>query len=178
MSQDQSTPVEISDGYCQCGCGQRTGIAKQNHTGKGWIKGQPVRYRVGHARRRKGPAPICTELECERPAVARGLCSNHHQRLMYAAMDRQERSERYRRYTLKTRYGVTPEEYDEILARGCAICGTQDARGQGGMTLDHCHTTGKVRDALCRACNTGLGSFEDDPARLRAAAEYLEAHRS
>lgn len=32
------------------------------------------------------------------------------------------------------------------------------------------------RGLLCRGCNIGLGHFEDDPARLRQAADYIEAH--
>jgi len=35
-------------GLCQCGCGQKTSIAKQNHTRWGWTKGQPVKCIRGH----------------------------------------------------------------------------------------------------------------------------------
>jgi hypothetical protein len=41
-------PTEIPTGYCQCGCGQRTGIASRNHTQRGWVKGQHFRYIAGH----------------------------------------------------------------------------------------------------------------------------------
>lgn len=35
-------------GLCECGCGQKTNIAKRSRTDKGLIKGQPVRYIRGH----------------------------------------------------------------------------------------------------------------------------------
>jgi hypothetical protein len=46
-------------GYCECGCGERTSLAKETATAKGWVKGQPVRFVVGHnARRYFGPEYI------------------------------------------------------------------------------------------------------------------------
>lgn len=39
---------EISFGFCHCGCGQKTRLAHQSHTKMGWIKGQPIRFIVGH----------------------------------------------------------------------------------------------------------------------------------
>jgi hypothetical protein len=86
--------------------------------------------------------------------------------------------ERSRRVIVKRKYGLTLEEYEAIIGKGCAICGRQGPSGPGGMALDHCHTTGKIRAALCTNCNQGLGQFFDDPVRLRVAADYLEKRRS
>lgn len=71
---------------------------------------------------------------------------------------------------IKRRYGLTIEEYHAMKAAGCGICGRKDGR----IVMDHDHRNGKVRLALCNGCNVGLGSFEDDPARMRAAAAYVE----
>lgn len=35
-------------GLCKCGCSQRTTIARWSHTEKGYIRGQPKDYVVGH----------------------------------------------------------------------------------------------------------------------------------
>jgi len=76
-------------------------------------------------------------------------------------------------------YGISQEDFDAMLtAQGgkCAICGTAEWRGRHNRPhVDHCHATKAFRGILCDFCNRGLGIFEDDPARLRAAANYLES---
>jgi hypothetical protein len=53
-----------------------------------------------------------------------------------------------------------------------------DATGRGGtICLDHDHRTGKFRGWLERRCNVILGLAEDDPALLRALADYLDRHK-
>ena len=85
-----------------------------------------------------------------------------------------------KRYNITWRYGITPAEYDAILAAQgycCAICGT-DAPGGKGWHTDHDHSggkvRGKVRGILCGRCNMALGLLDDDPERFRLAAAYLE----
>lgn len=82
------------------------------------------------------------------------------------------------------RYGLTVERHDEMLAAQnglCAICGNppnpKGIRASSRLHADHDHVTGKVRALLCNSCNNGIGRFRDDPALLRAAAEYIERHR-
>lgn len=86
-----------------------------------------------------------------------------------------------RRNFYQREYGITIGERDALLAAqggACALCGLSTKFGgssaQYGAHLDHCHETGRVRGVLCARCNTSLGKFGDDPARLRAAAAYLE----
>jgi hypothetical protein len=80
-------------------------------------------------------------------------------------------------YFRRGAYGVLPEEYARRAAEQggvCAICLSKCPTGRA-LAVDHSHLTGKVRGLLCNRCNTGLGSFKDNPARLRKAAEYIES---
>lgn len=77
------------------------------------------------------------------------------------------------------KYGITLEERDrrfELQGRCCPLCGTADF-GQRGPQVDHIHGTKIVRAILCVKCNVGIGAFDDDPPRLRTAADYVEKHR-
>lgn len=102
----------------------------------------------------------------DRLHVACGLCRQCYQ----ALPENIGRAVQVRRMA---KYGLTEKEYVSILLlQGwvCAIC-------EGEPTdVDHDHVTGRVRGILCRACNTGIGHFEDDPMRLEAAASYLRSN--
>lgn len=79
-----------------------------------------------------------------------------------------------RSYRLRNKFGITPEQYDTLVAiqqSGCAICGGIDSNK--ALAVDHCHTTGKVRGLLCSRCNQGLGMFKDSPALLEKAKVYV-----
>lgn len=74
-------------------------------------------------------------------------------------------------------FGLTWEEYDFLLTtqdHRCAICNGHPRRYM--LAVDHDHRTGEIRGLLCIRCNQRLlGAANDDPARLRKAADYLEA---
>lgn len=44
---------EIPYGYCRCGCGHKTTVSEQNYAKRGWVKGEPKPYILGHATRGK-----------------------------------------------------------------------------------------------------------------------------
>lgn len=79
---------------------------------------------------------------------------------------------------LRNRYGLTVEQVEAMHKAQdwkCAICEGQLASGKK-VCIDHCHVTRKVRGILCDDCNKAIGLMNDDPARLRAAADYLDSH--
>lgn len=45
----------IELGFCQCGCGARTALAKKSDRRVGVVQGVPYRYLIGHHRRKPGP---------------------------------------------------------------------------------------------------------------------------
>jgi len=79
-------------------------------------------------------------------------------------------------------YGLEPEDYDNLLrAQGsrCAICHTDNpGPNRRSFSVDHCHATGRVRGLLCNRCNVTLGHFQDSPALLASAINYLEKHNA
>lgn len=81
-----------------------------------------------------------------------------------------------RKSHLKRKFGMTPEQYDEMLLAqggGCGIC-RRSPRPDISLHVDHDHETGRIRGLLCFRCNNSLGDLEDDPALLWAALRYLE----
>lgn len=104
-------------------------------------------------------------------AKARWLQTDRGRFLRYAA--------NYRRHSGVT---VTWQEMVALFEAQegrCAICTKQIVflPGRGTVAnahLDHCHATKRVRGWLCSPCNRALGMLRDDPAVLRAAADYLE----
>ena len=93
----------------------------------------------------------------------------------YSDPEKQKNAARRMKY--KREYGITIEDYDEMLeAQGgrCAICRTDKPGGSGKrFAVDHCHESKKVRGILCQSCNTALGHFKDNVLILEKAIDYL-----
>src|SRR5690606_4577474 len=95
-----------------------------------------------------------------------------------------ERTEASMRRSRLRKYGLTQEQWGEMLAAQggrCAIWRTDEPGGHGTWHTDHDHAccAGRrscgacVRGLLCAACNLGIGYLQDSPDILRAAIRYL-----
>jgi|SRR5712671_2041930 len=76
---------------------------------------------------------------------------------------------------LRSRYGITREDFLRILkdqGEMCLICETKTSGGRN-WHMDHCHKTGKLRSILCNSCNPHLGWYEKNAVKVH---EYLKAH--
>lgn len=114
-------------------------------------------------------------------------CISSYNKSRYAALTEEERSARISKgvrhrqesgYFLRVRYGISPEEYQILLAKQdgvCAICGGPP-KGKRRFSVDHDHkccpgeiTCGRcIRGLLCITCNVQLGTYENAEWTVRA----------
>ena len=83
-----------------------------------------------------------------------------------------------RRAGLKKRYGLTLDEFNAMASAQddmCAICHKPELM-KGYLSVDHDHTTGKIRGLLCRSCNLWLGKINDSVLTLESAIRYLKGN--
>ncbi|MDO8302701.1 MAG: endonuclease VII domain-containing protein, partial [Sedimentisphaerales bacterium] len=72
-------------------------------------------------------------------------------------------------------YGMTTEEYDEILTAQNGVCATCGRPPNGKyLSIDHDHDTGKVRGLLCDNCNRSLGLTHESIDILAKMINYLK----
>lgn len=78
---------------------------------------------------------------------------------------------------LKLKFGIDLSQYTEMLQKQdgvCAICHQEDPSFQ--LSVDHCHTTGKIRGLVCGNCNNKvLWTVENRRELIDRAIQYLEA---
>ena len=85
---------------------------------------------------------------------------------------------KYKRNSLKKRYGITFEQYIEMFKKQegkCAICKTHEKELNKILFVDHDHKTNKARELLCHKCNVALSYFENYDSK--PFIEYLKKHR-
>lgn len=100
----------------------------------------------------------------------RELCRNHYYK--HHETSKKKKRESYRR----VKYGVEPDQYQQMLEQQenrCGIC----LEDMDRPCIDHCHTTGKVRELLCVACNAGIGNAKEDVVILRSMIDYVQRHK-
>lgn len=84
---------------------------------------------------------------------------------------------------IKSKYGITLDEYKQMLTdqdNQCAICKSASPGGSSKtrFCVDHCHIKGTVRGLLCSKCNLAISYLDDNPETLLAAIKYLTGDSS
>lgn len=77
------------------------------------------------------------------------------------------------------KYGITPEQYADLLTIQNGRCGMPQCKtplpgGKGTWNVDHDHASGKPRGLLCHKCNLALGHYENNKSRHKEFEEYLK----
>ena len=93
---------------------------------------------------------------------------------------RYNNKQRLRETKLKQRYGITIEDWHEMFEKrnGCCwICGKHQTVLDRVLSVDHNHTTGKVRGLVCNDCNIGL-RFLDNEVFMKNANKYLGENKN
>lgn len=93
----------------------------------------------------------------------------------YAREYRKKNPERIKNTELKKRFGITLDDFNNMLEKQdhvCAICHNPQ-HTDNSLAVDHCHSTNKVRGLLCTNCNKLLGHAKDNQETLLSAVEYL-----
>jgi hypothetical protein len=80
----------------------------------------------------------------------------------------------------RRRYGLSQEQFDKMFQEQngvCAICFRPERSTKNGklkaLSIDHNHSTGKVRKLLCDGCNHALGYAEENTIILASMIEYI-----
>lgn len=83
--------------------------------------------------------------------------------------------EQDRKSALKSKYDITPAQYEQLDAKQDGLCAMCDHKQRDrSLAVDHNHTTGEVRGLLCVECNhKALGGLHDSARRAWKAFVYL-----
>ena len=101
------------------------------------------------------------------------------ERLKLYALKNPEKIKLHRlKCSLKKRYKLTLDQYNEMYSKQkskCGICGIHESKITKKLNIDHNHRTGKARELLCQKCNVALSYFENFDSK--PFLEYLNKHR-
>lgn len=94
----------------------------------------------------------------------------------YSKLNREKKSENGYRSNLRLKFGMTLEQYNEILMRqnfSCAICCRHVSQFNRRLCVDHDHDTGRIRGLLCTHCNVILAQLGDNKESVQRVLDYL-----
>lgn len=149
---------------------------------------QRVRYRCPHCEsdRHLDVEALIARLEAEdwpsrlgcrqRELLPPALVEKYDAVMAERAVERKRLNNKKRHLRLRLeRFGLSEAKYRLMIQEQdgrCAICGIQPDDPES-LAIDHCHENGHVRGLLCLNCNTAIGSFQDSPAIMFSAIDYL-----
>jgi predicted DNA-binding protein (UPF0251 family) len=113
----------MPDGFCGCGCGERTRLAPYSDRTLGWVRGQPIRFILGHHQRGRRKPVRYVEQDCgvnpdhmELVTPAENARRGDRAKLTYAEVDeiRALRREGVLQQDVADRFGVSRPTISDI----------------------------------------------------------------
>jgi len=143
----------------------------EERLGKDEVARRKTRLRRRKAAEKRG-RKICAK--CGR---SRNTSGDHN---VYCNQCLSEYQKEYKRAYRLRKYGLDVASYNLLMESqngGCAICGGGPRGRCKYLSVDHDHSTGKVRGLLCSRCNSILSLLGDDikAPMLSKIIEYLGA---
>ena len=121
------------------------------------------------------------QIKCGRDTFCKE-CRNKIQRESSKSNPRRIKSQH-----LRNKYKIGIEEYEIMLNNQngvCAICHLPETKKlynnlnkTFSLTVDHCHSTNKIRGLLCQKCNTALGLFRENIEIIKSSIEYIKKNQ-
>jgi hypothetical protein len=106
--------------------------------------------------------------------------NNKEKKAIYSKTRREKNTKSYRNTAYKYKYGISIDEYEELLLKqnnSCDICKISQDDLNYNLVVDHCHTTKLVRGLLCRNCNLALGYLKDNIETVSSTLSYLNKYK-
>ena len=126
--------------------------------------GEPRRYGISEERTGGRPRSATCSSCGEAPNERGGKC--------LPCLKRYQRDRHYYR-----KYGIRIEDYERLLEQQdgkCALCESPYPNGNSRyFSVDHCHSSGRVRGLLCFPCNSVLGRLGDSHESVERILQYL-----
>jgi Recombination endonuclease VII len=148
------------------------------------VREHPISWRTIGRNLKRSPSNLCSAYKrgfmtvCKFKCINCGNPTNSERQLCALPPCRKIYNREYRRDNWYwNAYGLRDEDVSKMLmAQGgvCILAFCDVVLTPRNMHIDHNHDTNKVRGICCSRHNKGLGFFDDDPVKLRAAAAYLE----
>jgi hypothetical protein len=128
-----------------------------------------------NVKRKDGVSTYCKPCQLEYQRQRYNNPENHKQHKMDRNIYLKNRKDSIRKWYLKTTYGLTPEQYQEMYSKYDGKCYICMELKDYYLHVDHNHDTGKIRGLLCNNCNRAIGLLKDSSESLRNAIKYLDS---
>jgi ribosomal protein L40E len=147
-------------GLCECGCGEAAPIARMTRKSRGHVKGQPVRFILGHRNRGREVSPQ-TRAKISASTLGRKVSDETRAKLSAAGWKGDDANYFSKHEWLRKHYPKT------------GICEECGAKGPTDFAFQHHpepHTRNREDYAeWCRSCHTAVDRERDEQGRWVAA---------